>query len=166
MEYRIYEKINGKIIKIIEENYLKDFHKEIKIFQIIMAGYNACPNKDLKVFEEYGWEMSQMIGVDIRSCLFKKEISSKVSIELLLVKNDMKNGILVTGKLSGGCERGYIIIKVDETDALFEQIKSLDKLVYFDTYNKFGNEILKYEIISRNEHGNGYTLRVSHPCSL
>ena len=171
MEYRIYEKIyeniNGKIIKTIEENYLKDFNKEIKKFRIIMVGYNACPNKDLKAIEEYGWEMFPMNGVDLISYLFKKEISSKVSIELLLVKNDMKNGILVTGKLlSERGKRGYIKIKVDETDELFEQIKSLDKVVCFDTYNKFGNEILNYEIISRNEHGNGYTLRVSYPCSL
>ena len=167
MEYRAYENINDKIIKIIEENYLKDFHKEIKIFQIIMAGYNACPNKDLKVFEEYGWEMSPMAGVDLRSYLFKKEISSKVSIELMLVKNNMKNGILVTGKLlSEGCKRGYITIKVDKTDELFEQIKSLDKLVYFDTRNRFGNEILNYDIVERNEDGNGYVLRVSYPCSL
>lgn len=165
MEYRAYEKINGKIIKIIEENYLKDFHKEIKIFQIIMVGYNACPNKDLKVFEEYGWEMSPMIGADLSSYLFKKEISSKVSIELILVKNNM-NGILVTGKLSEGCKRGYITIKVDKTDELFEQIKSLNNIVYFDTYNRFGNEALKYEIISRDEDGNGYILKVSYPCSL
>lgn len=166
MEYRAYEKINDKTIKIIEDNYLKDFHKEIKIFQIVMAGYNANERKTFQMFNEYGWEISPMIGADIRSYLFKKEISSKVSIELTLVKNNMKNGILVTGKLSKGCKRGYITIKVDKTDELFEQIKSLEKVVYFDTYNRFGNEVLDYEIISRDEDGNGYTLKVSYPCSL
>ena len=165
MEYRAYENINDKIIKIIEENYLKDFHKEIKKFQIIMAGYNACSNKDLKVFKEYGWDMTPMFGVDFTSYVFKKELSSKFSIELILVKNNTTD-VLATGKLSGGCKRGYITIKVDKTDELFEQIKSLDKLVYFDTRNRFGNEILNYDIVERNEDGNGYTLRVSYPCSL
>lgn len=166
MEYKVYEKINGEIIKIIEENYLKDFHKEVKKFQIIMVGYNASEHKTFQAFKEYGgWEMSPMFGVEFTSYVFKKEISSKVSVELILVKNNT-NDVLTTGRLSNGCKRGYITIKVDKTDELFEQIKSLDKVVYFDTYNKFGNEILNYEIISRDEDGNGYTLKASYPCSL
>ena len=162
MEYRAYENVNDKIIKTIENNYSKDFHKTMKMFKIIMVGYNASKYKSLQVFKKYGWNLSiiSSLAPYAMSCILKNKISSKTSVEIYILKNK-KTGIIE----SPG--RGvFFTIKVDETDELFEQIKSLDKIVYFDTYNRFGNDILNYEIISRDEHGNGYTLKVSYPCSL
>lgn len=154
-----YKKINEKIIKLIEENYLKDFFKEMKKFQIIMTGYNASKYKSLQVFKKYGWKLFVLSSAPhAMTFMLKNEAPSKVGIETYLLK-DKKTGIV---KSTG--RDVYIIIKINETDELFEQIKSLERFINFITWNSFENNPLRY-YFSHNEDGSGYILVASYPRS-
>lgn len=147
MEYRAYEKTNEKIIKLIEENYLKDFHKEIKIFQIIMAGYNASEQKDLRVFNKYDWNVRLLPIPDTKNnysaYTFERHILPKTLCWFIVTHNDETN-IFESGKIS----KGYITLVINEKDALYNLIKQLDATVHFYNYGRFGydNGSLAYSI--------------------
>jgi len=128
-EYKI---LKNKLIKSIEDNYLKDFHKEIKIFQIIMVGYNASKYKSLQVFKKYGWKLfSPIIGRWRMNCLFKYKISSKCNIYINLDKN-LKTGILESNPNMVWAK--YMKIHVEQTDEIFRLVDQINKL---ECYNPF-----------------------------
>lgn len=130
-----YEISNNKIMKAIEERYMKDFRKEVKKFQIVMAGYNASKYKSLQVFKEYGWKLfSPIIGSEWMDCLFKYKISSKCGIYINLAKN-LKTGILKSDPNTMWTK--YMKIYVDKTDKLFSLIERETKdkcLVVYEFY--------------------------------
>ena len=143
MEYKIYEKINDKIIKIIEENYLKDFHKEIKKFQIIMAGYNASEQKDLQVFKKYGWNMHLLRGSEniMSVCTFERLIMPNMKCWIRMVKND-ETGVLEPEKIwNSGCIT--ISVSDENDDELCNLIKQFINMIDGDI---FGNNFLKLSI--------------------
>lgn len=165
MEYGIYEKINDEIINMLEEKYLKDVHKEMKKFQIVMTGYNASKYKSLQVFKKYGWKLTPLLGSVWMTCSFVKKISSKIVVSYILRKN-MKTGIL-TSSLLAKESLVYISIKIDKTDEIFEYIKSLGRLVRFDIPNTFGNYSLRYRVsVIYNGNEVEYLINASYPCSL
>jgi hypothetical protein len=139
-----YEILKNKIIKLIEEKYLKSFYKEVKKFQIVMAGYNASEQKDLQVFEEYGWKLSSpIIGCGWMNCLFKYKISSKCGIYINLAKN-LKTGILESDpNMTWGA---YMKIYVEQTDEIFRFINLIEKLGRYDSIFCLENGSLKIVI--------------------
>jgi hypothetical protein len=147
MEYRAYENINDKIIKMIEEKYLKSFRKEVKIFQIIMAGYNASEQKDLRVFNKYDWNVRLLPIHDAKNkysaYAFERHILPKMLYWFNVTHNDETN-IFESGKIS----KGYITLVVNEKDTLYNLIKQLDATVYFHNYDRFGygNGSLAYSV--------------------
>lgn len=150
------DRLNNKIIKAIEENYMKDFHKEIKKFQIIMTGYNASKYKSLQVFKKYGWKLFHpLMDVERMTCLFEYKISSKCCIYIKLAKN-LKTGILESNP--NMTWTNYMQIYVDKTDVLFSLIEQEMKHVHLGL-SKFGDDSLKI-VINRMEDG-GYILLIS-----
>lgn len=151
-----YEITNNKIIKAIEERYMKVFRKEVKKFQIVLVGYNASKYKSLQVFKKYGWKLfSPIIGSEWMNCLFKYKISSKCGICINLAKN-LKTGILKSDPNMTWTE--YMEIYVDRTDEIFSLIEQGMKRIYLGLHT-FGNDSLKI-IVNRTEDGE-YKLMIS-----
>lgn len=155
-----YDRIKNEMFKTIEESYLKDFHKEMKKFQIITIGYNVSKHKSLQVFKEYGWKLSPVLGRDWMNCLFRKEISSKCVIHIALAKN-MKTGILTLDSImmSKTCD---VNIHVGKSDKLFELIKQLENYYEYNWYYAFANESIKCNVFHE---GYGYKLVIYPLCS-
>ena len=153
-EYKI---LKNKIIKSIEEKYLKSFHKEVKKFQIVMVGYNASKYKSLQVFKKYGWKLfSPIIGRWWMNCLFKYTISSKCNIYINLDKN-LKTGILeLNPNMTWNI---YMKIYVEQTDEIFRLINRIDKLECHNSIFGWENGSLKI-VIDRTIDGE-YILTVS-----
>jgi len=155
-----YEILNDKIIKIIEENYLKDFYKEIKKFQIIMVGYNASEQKDLGVFNKYDWNVRLLPIHDAKNkysaYAFERHILPKMLYWFNVTRNDETN-IFESGKIS----KGYITLVVNEKDTLYNLIKQLDATVHFYNYERFScdNGSLAYYSVGREI--DGYHLDIS-----
>ena len=152
-----YEILNDKIINLLEDLYLKSFHKEVKKFQIIAAGYNASEQKDLRVFNEYDWNVRLIPIPDTKNnysaYVFERHILPKMLCWFNVTHNDETN-IFESGKIS----RGYIILNINEKDILYNLIRQLDIRFYHYNYNEFGNEFLKYKIRHRID---GYYLDIT-----
>lgn len=140
-EYKI---LKNKIIKSIEEKYLKSFHKEVKKFQIVMVGYNASKYKSLQVFKKYGWKLfSPIIGSVWMNCLFKYKMSSKCGIYINLAKN-LKTGILESDPNMAWTN--YMKIYVEQTDEIFKLINQIEKLECHNSIFCFVNDTQKIVI--------------------
>ena len=138
-----YEILNDKIINLLEDLYLKSFRKEVKKFQIIAAGYNASEQKDLHVFNNYGWNVYSIPGTENinTECTFECRMLPKMRCWIRVVKCDETN-ILESEKIS----EGFITITVYDKDIIYKFIKQLDITACFYHYDKFGNDSLKYSI--------------------
>lgn len=150
-----YNTLKDKIIKIIEENYLKDFYKEVKKFQIIAAGYNNSEQKDLRVFNKYGWNAYLIPGAEniYSAYTFERNMLPKMLCRFNVIYDD-KTDIFKSEIFEG---YGYIVIPVNEKDILYNLISQIDIAIGFYHYDEFNNDSLKYIIRHRID---GYYLDV------
>jgi hypothetical protein len=133
-----YEILNDKIINLLEDLYLKSFRKEVKIFQIIAAGYNASEQKDLQAFNRYDWNVHLLpIPVtknDYSAYVFERQVLPKMLCWFIVTHNDETN-IFESGRIS----KGYITLVINEKDILYNLIKQLDATVHFCNQDRFSN---------------------------
>jgi len=140
-----YNSLKDKIIKMVEEKYLKSFRKEVKIFQIIAAGYNASEQKDLQVFEKYGWNKYLLRGSRTIMSLytFGRQITPNMQCWIRMAMKNDETGILE----SENSYNKYITISVsDDCDGeLCNLIKQFIDETDCDG-DIFGNNFLKLSI--------------------
>ena len=107
-----YYGLKDKILKMVEEKYLKSFRKEVKIFQIIAAGYNASEQKDLQVFEKYGWYKYLLRGsrTIVSIYTFGRQITPNMQCWIRMVMKNDETGILE----SDNSYNKYITISVSD----------------------------------------------------
>lgn len=135
-----YYGLKDKILKMVDDKYLKSFRKELKIFQIITVGYNASQQKDLQVFKKYGWNMYLLHGSEtlMSVYIFGRQITPNMQCWIrMVIKND-ETGILE----SENSYSKYITISVsDDCDGeLCNLIKQFIDIIDGDI---FGNNFLK-----------------------
>jgi hypothetical protein len=159
-----YNTLNNKIVELIKEKYLKSFCKEVKKFQIIMAGYNASKYKSLQVFKKYGWNV-HFIPIrekeGIGRIMFVYDDTALKASFLFYMKKDLKTGIL--SEISSN-PKGYVEVCTDEME-IVKLIKRLEKSIpdnQYLTMMQFGNDKLKYTVCHQT-FTNMYILRFSYP---
>lgn len=147
-----YGALTNEIAKIIKEDYLKQYLKISKIFQIITVGYNASRYKTLQVFTQHGWKLQAggYIDYDDGNMYFMfdyYEPTTKMSVAFYMLKK------LKTGTLSddGAAEKGTIYIYIDKTDKLFELVKEAVTVNNYYSFSYKGDEKIFYNIITKND---------------
>lgn len=134
-----YYGLKDKILKMVDDKYLKSFRKELKIFQIITVGYNASQQKDLQVFKKYGWNVHLLCDTEniMSVCTFERQILPNMKCWIRIAKND-ETGVLKSEKL----HNEYITISVSDEhdDELCNLIKQFIDMIDGDI---FGNNFLK-----------------------
>ena len=154
-----FETINNKIVTLIKENYMKNFHKAVKKFEIIMAGYNASEQKDLHVFEEHGCELVR--GIEDDEWLYYFAIirpTPKMNIGFYLRKRLCDNILEYDPEFY--FSKVSINILVDKTDEIFEIIKQLEKVVPFSSIAPFAYKSIEYTVSYKED---GYVLGWRYP---
>jgi len=141
-----FEIVNNKMIKAIEKLYLKYILKAFKIFQVILAGYNASRYKSLQSFREYGWTVSPgLINNGSIDLLFEYRVPNLNSdVEIHMVKN-LKTGILNCDPF---ISRVYMDVNVDQTDEIYNTIKQLEKVKEIGVGYEYGNNLIRYRLIN------------------
>lgn len=148
-----YGALTNEIAKIIKEDYLKQYLKISKTFQIITVGYNASKYKTLQAFTQHGWKLhTGLIDYDNGNMDFMFEYyepTIKMSVAFYMLKN------LKTGTLSddGAAEKGTIYIYVDKTDKLFDLVKESVTINNYYSFSYKGDEKIFYNIITKNDGG-------------
>jgi hypothetical protein len=141
-----FETINNKMIEAIEEIYLNFILKALKIFQVILAGYNASQYKSLQSFREYGWKVSPgPIYNGVMDFTFEYHIPHLNSdVEIHIVKN-LKTGIL---SYDPYLLPVYMNVIVDKNDVIFNTIKQLENVKEIGIAYRYGNNLIGYSIIN------------------
>jgi len=155
-----YGEANNEIVKIIKEDYMKQYFKVSKIFQILVTGYNASKHKTLQVFKEHGWELysEPLPGDEIMSFLFVyREPVIKMNVTFYVDKN-LKTGVLCEDSES---KTGYIDITIDKSNKLFEYVKQLVAVTNLESFSYMEHEKIIYTIITKDD--GGYILQFSYP---
>lgn len=147
-----FDTINDKIVSEIKENYMKTFHKTIKKFEIIMAGYNASQQKKLHIFEEHGCEFVRGFkdGDWLHYFAIIRPIP-KMNIGFYLRKHLCDN-ILEYDPMF---PKMGIDALVDKTDEIFELIKQLEKVVPFSSISPIAYRTIDYRVSYKED---GYVL--------
>jgi hypothetical protein len=143
-----FESINDKMIENIEKIYLNFILKAFKIFQVILAGYNASKYKSLQSFREYGWKVSPGPidnGAMYMDFIFEYHIPHLNSnVEIHMVK-ELKTGILSYNPF---LPHVYMDVDVDKNDVIFDTIKQLENVKEIGLAYRYGNNLISYSIIN------------------
>lgn len=138
-----FENVNDKMIKMVEELYMGFFYKALKMFQVILVGYNASQYKSLQVFKEYDWKVysGESDGRNM-SFTFVHAISENVVVRFRMNKR-LKDGALF---IDSERNRGYIEVHVFEKDQMYKTIKEFERLFGLKSWMIYGNDKLKYSL--------------------
>lgn len=141
-----YDRINNKILELIEENYSKILLKTIKIIQIIIVSYKCSEHKSLKVFTDKGFETSipPFCNGKFLDFYVMRRLTQKLCISVPMTKWLINNGLYFDYHKG---TKGIIYIHIDETDNIYKYIKLLENSVSSITDEIFGNKAISYKIV-------------------